>query len=64
MEDRVLESYAVRPAETGFRIVEVSTGQTAVIAMTPQTGMSEEDAAYTAKMLNDRVARSERKVFD
>jgi hypothetical protein len=57
MEDRVLERYVVRPADKGFRVVDVSTGEVAVIAMTPQTHMSEADAAHTAKMLNGRPAR-------
>jgi hypothetical protein len=64
MEDRVLERYVVRPADQGFRVVDVSTGEIAVIAMAPQTRMSEDDAAHTAKMLNDRAAKGERKVFD
>jgi hypothetical protein len=64
MEDKVLERYAVRPGEGGFRVIDVWTGQTAVIASTPQDDMSEQDAAHTAKMLNDRVDRGERKVLD
>jgi hypothetical protein len=56
MEDRVLERYVVRPADKGFRVVDVSTGEIAVVAMTPQTRMSEDDAAHTAKMLNGRAS--------
>jgi hypothetical protein len=60
MEDRVAERYIIRPADRGFRILDVGTGQTAVIAQTPQTDLSEEDAARTAKMHNDRAAQGER----
>jgi hypothetical protein len=64
MEDRVLERYAVRPAEDGFRIVDVWTGQTVKIASVAQDDLSEADAAHTAKMLNNRVAKGERKVLE
>jgi hypothetical protein len=62
MEDRVLERYVVRPADEGFRVVDVSTGEIAVIAMIPQTRMSEDDAAHTAKMLNGRASSGDRNV--
>jgi hypothetical protein len=64
MEDRVLERYVVRPAEEGHRIVDVWTGQTVVIAAVRQDDLSEADAAHTAKMLNDRAAKGERRVLD
>ena len=64
MEDRVLERYVVRPAEAGHRIVDVWTGQTVTIAAAPQDDLSEADAAHTAKMLNDRAAKGERKIHE
>ena len=64
MEDRVLERYVVRPAEEGHRIVDVWTGQTVKIGAVPQDDLSEADAAHTAKMLNERAAKGERKIHD
>ena len=52
-----------RLGRAGFRVVDVWTGETVVIAMTPQDGMSEEDAQHTAAMLNGRAARGERTIF-
>jgi len=39
-----------------------SPGEIAVIAMRPQTRMSEDDAAHTAKMLNGRASSGDRNV--
>jgi hypothetical protein len=64
MEDQILERYAVRPTENGFRVIDVWTGQTVVMGQTAQTDMSGEDAAHTAKMLNHRGLVGEPKVCD
>lgn len=64
MEDRVLDRYTVRPAEAGHRIVDVWTGQTVKIATVPQDDLSEHEALRTAKMLNDRAAKGERKIHE
>jgi hypothetical protein len=64
MEQRTQERYVVRPVDQGFRVVDVVTGETAVLAMTPQTRMSEEDAAHTARMLNHRAADGTRQGSD
>ncbi len=49
--------FLVRPGPTGFSVYDVWTGETAVIAMTPQDGLSREDAEHTAAMLNKRAKR-------
>ena len=59
MNDR----YLVRPDSSGFSVYDIWTGETAVIAMTPQTGLSKEDAEHTAQLLNSRTERGERKVM-
>jgi len=59
MDSRVIDPFVIRPTAKGFRVVDVLSGETAVIAMTPQDGMSEADAAHTAKMLNERAAQGE-----
>lgn len=63
MDDRVIDRFVIRPGGTGYRVVDVWTGETVVIAMTPQDGMSEADARHTARMINDRAARGERTAF-
>lgn len=42
----------IRPDAEGFTIQDIWTGQAAVVAMTPQTGMSRADAEHTASLLN------------
>jgi hypothetical protein len=64
MEGRVIDRFVIRPGATGFRVVDVWTGDTVVIAMTPQDGMSEEDARHMTKMLNGRAERGEGKIFE
>jgi hypothetical protein len=49
------ERFVVRPQPAGFRVVDIWTGETAVIAMTPQDGLSEEDARHVARLLNARA---------
>ncbi|OHB26300.1 MAG: hypothetical protein A2790_20280 [Phenylobacterium sp. RIFCSPHIGHO2_01_FULL_69_31] len=44
--------YVIRPDAEGFTIQDIWTGQAAVVAMTPQTGMSLADAEHTASLLN------------
>lgn len=57
------ERYHVRPDREGFTVYDVWTGEAAVIAMTPQTGLSREDADHTADLLNLRARRGERTLF-
>ena len=56
------ERFIVRPDREGFAVVDVWTGAPAVIAMTPQTGISEEDAQHTAQLLNRRAFAGDRTV--
>ena len=58
-----LDRYVVRPETERFRVVDIWTGETAVIAMTPQTGMSEDDARHTARLLNRRADSGDRSVL-
>lgn len=55
--------YVVRPQTERYRVVDIWTGETAVIAMTPQDDMSEEDAAHTARLLNRRAGGGDRSVL-
>lgn len=51
-----------RPDRDGFSVYDVWTGEVAVIAMTPQSGLSQEDAEHTAVLLNRRATQGERKL--
>jgi hypothetical protein len=55
--------YHVRPDPTGFRVVDVWTGETAVIALVPQTELSRQDAEHTAELLNRRARNGDRAVL-
>jgi hypothetical protein len=57
------DRYIVRPDASGFSIVDLWTGELAVIAMTAQSEMSKEDADHTAEMLNTRARRGDRTVL-
>jgi|GEM_PF-1679140 len=57
---RMSERYQVRPDRDGFSVQDVWTGEAAVIAMTPQTGLSRQDADHTARLLNQRAESGER----
>lgn len=58
-----VDRYVVRPETERYRVVDIWTGETAVIAMTPQDDMSEEDAWHTARLLNRRAAGGDRSVL-
>ena len=53
------ERYQVRPDRGGFRVHDVWTGEAAVVAMTPQNGLSKADADHTAELLNQRAQHRE-----
>lgn len=59
----MMARYVIRPDREGFSVCDNWTGQPAVIAMTPQTGLSQEDAEHTRDLLNTRAERGERKVL-
>lgn len=52
------ERFVTRPDPTGFSVCDIWTGETVVIAMTPQDGLSREDAEHTAAMFNKRAERA------
>ena len=57
------ERFIVRPDRQGFTVQDVWTGQPAVIAMVPQSGLSQEDAEHTAELLNRRAVQGDRSVL-
>jgi hypothetical protein len=56
------ERFSVRRDPAGWTVYEVWTGEPAVIALVPQTGLSEEDAKHTADLLNRRARGGDRAV--
>lgn len=58
-----MDRYTTRPDRDGFSVYDAWTGEVAVIAMTPQSGLSLEDAEHTANLLNRRASNGERKVY-
>ncbi|HLZ77160.1 hypothetical protein [Phenylobacterium sp.] len=59
-EERKTQRFALRRDRTDWTVYEVWTGEPAVIAMVPQTGLSEEDAQHTADLLNRRARNGDR----
>jgi hypothetical protein len=57
------ERYSVRRDASGFSVFDLWTGETVVIAMTSQDGLSQEDAEHTAAMLNRRADGGDRSVL-
>jgi hypothetical protein len=57
------ERYVIRPDREGYSVCDLWTGEPAVIAMTPQTGLSQEDAEHTAGLLNRRAEHGDRKIL-
>lgn len=55
--------FVVRPQSGRFRVIDIWTGETAIIAMTPQDDLSQLDAVHTAQLLNRRVARGDRSIL-
>jgi hypothetical protein len=59
----MIQRFVIRPDSQGFSVHDVWTGEAAVIAMTPQTGLSAEDAAHTAELLNRRASGGDRVIL-
>lgn len=44
--------FAIRPDPGGFSVYDLTTGETLMIAMERQSGLSREDAEHTATVFN------------
>lgn len=58
-DERKKDRYALRPDEAGWTVYELWTGDPAVIAGTPQTRLSEDDARHMAALLNTQSHRGD-----
>jgi hypothetical protein len=52
--------YVIRRDATGFTVADSFTGEALVLAMDPQTGLSEKDAQHLAELLNRRSDQGDR----
>ncbi len=59
-EDRKTERFTTKRDGKGWTVYEVWTGQPAVVAMKPQTGLSEDDANHIANLMNRRARNGDR----
>ena len=57
-----VDRYVVRPETERFKVIDIWTGETAIIASTPQQHMSEADALHMARLLNRSVKDGDRSV--
>jgi hypothetical protein len=57
-----VDRFVVRPQTERFKVIDIWTGETAVIASTAQDGLSEDDALHTARLLNRRAKGGDRSV--
>jgi hypothetical protein len=48
--------FVIRPDREGYSIRDLWTGQPAVLAGTPQAGLSQQDAEHTVALLNRTAA--------
>jgi hypothetical protein len=60
---KAVDRFVVRPETDRFKVVDIWTGETAVIAMTAQDDMSEQDALHTARLLNRRARGGDRSIL-
>jgi len=59
---RPMNRFVVRPETDRYKVIDIWTGETAIIAMTAQDDMSEADALHTAQLLNRRARGGDRSV--
>jgi hypothetical protein len=55
----MIQRFVVRPHQDAYAVHDTLTGELAVIASTPQTGLSEDDAHHTAELLNRRASEDD-----
>ena len=59
-DERKTHRFAIRPDRTAWTVFEIWTGEPAVIALAPQTGLSQEDAQETADLVNRHARGGDR----
>ena len=56
------ERFVIRPDRDGYSVIDMWTGEAAIIAQTPQTGIPAGDAEHLAQLLNTRSGTDDRRV--
>lgn len=54
--------YVIRRDAAGFTVADNFTGEPLVLAMDPQTGLSEDDARHLADLFNRRAEQGDRAI--
>jgi hypothetical protein len=54
------DRYMIRRDPAGFTVADNSTGEPLVLAMDPQTGLTEKDAEHLAALFNKRAEQGDR----
>jgi hypothetical protein len=58
-DERKKDRYVPRSDAAGWTVLEIWTGQAAVVAGVPQTRLSEDDARHMANLLNTQARRGD-----
>jgi hypothetical protein len=53
--ERKTNRFALRQDSAGWTVYEIWSGQPALVASVPQTGLSEDDAKHTLALLNKKA---------
>ena len=56
----MLARYHIRKDRTGWTVFDIWTDEPLVIALTPQTGLTNRDALTLAELMNVRAVRGDR----
>jgi hypothetical protein len=54
------DRYVIRKDPSGFTVADNFTGEPLVLAMDPQTGLTEDDAQHLADLFNKRAKQGDR----
>jgi hypothetical protein len=58
-DERKKDRYVMRSDAGGWTVLEIWTGQPAVVAGVPQSGLSEDDAKHMTDLLNTQARRGD-----
>jgi hypothetical protein len=58
----MIDRYVIRPAPRGFSVCDTWTGEPVVLALTPQTELSDDDARHLVELLNQRTDQRDRTI--
>ncbi|TAJ71869.1 MAG: hypothetical protein EPO51_12170 [Phenylobacterium sp.] len=53
--------FVIRPDPAGHSVIDIWTGDVAVVAMAAQSGLPATDAEHIAQLLNQRAAAADRR---